>query len=218
MIFTPIDLPAWPRSQMFMYFSRMAPTGYSVTVDVDVTGLREALKTKVFMFFPSYLWLATKCLNEQQEFKIAQKDGVLGYYDVLTPLYASFHEDDRTFSLMWTEYDSDLNVFHRCYCENQQAFANNHGVLCQPGTPPENAYTVSTVPWISFRHFAVHSYDNKPYFFPSVEAGKIRKEGRHEYLPLSLTCHHATTDGYHIHLFLERLQQEIDKLRGYTVQ
>ena len=214
MIFTPIDLQTWPRSQTFWYFSRMAPTGYSITVDVDVSGLQTALKAKGYKFFPTYLWLVTKCLNEQQEFKIAQKDGILGYYDTLTPLYASFHEDDKTFSLMWTEYNSNLDSFHQQYCQNQQRFAGNHGILCQPGTPPpENAYTVSTVPWISFRHFAVHSYGNKPYFFPSVEAGKIRKENEREYLPLSLTCHHATTDGYHVHHFLVRLQREIDGLR-----
>ena len=213
MIFTPIDLQTWPRGQMFWYFSQMAPTGWSITVDVDVTGLRSALKAKGLRFFPVYLWLVTKCLNEQTEFKVARKDDVLGYYDTLTPLYASFHEDDKTFSLMWTEFDDDLNVFHQRYCDNQQRYALNHGVLCQPGTPPENAYTVSTLPWISFRHFAVHSYENKPYYFPSVEAGKICAEGERELLPLSLTCHHATTDGWHVQLFLSRLQQEIDALK-----
>ena len=208
-----IDLKTWPRRQMFWYFSEMAPTGYSITVDMDVTGLRTALKTKGYRFLPTYLWLVTKCLNEQMEFKIARKGDVLGYYDTLTPLYASFHEDDKTFSLMWSEFQNDLDAFHQQYCDHQQRFAHNHGVLCQPETPPENAYTVSTIPWISFNHFAVHSYDNKPYFFPSIEAGKIRIEGSHEFLPFSMTCHHATTDGYHVQVFLNRLQQEIDGLR-----
>ena len=111
MQFTPIDLQTWPRGQMVLYFSRIAPTGYSITVDIDVTGLRASLKKRGFKFFPSYLWLVTKCLNEQVEFKAAQKDNILGYYDTLTPLYASFHDDDKTFSLMWTEYDTDLSVF-----------------------------------------------------------------------------------------------------------
>ena len=39
MHFYPIDLKTWPRGQMFCYFSRMAPTGYSITVDLDVTRL-----------------------------------------------------------------------------------------------------------------------------------------------------------------------------------
>ena len=59
---------------MFWYFSKMAPTGYSITVDVDMTGLRGALKERGFRFFPAYLWLVTKCLNEQTEFKVAQLD------------------------------------------------------------------------------------------------------------------------------------------------
>jgi chloramphenicol O-acetyltransferase type A len=102
MEFTPIDLQRWPRSQMFYYFSKMAPTGYSMTVNVDVTELRTCAKQENIKFFPAYLWLITKNLNRQTEFKVAERDGVVGYYDTLTPLYASFHEDDHTFSLMWT--------------------------------------------------------------------------------------------------------------------
>ena len=212
MLFHPIDLATWPRGQMFYYFSQMAPTGYSITVDLDVTRLRETLNRANRKFFPTYLYLATKCLNRQQEFKIAYQEKTLGYYETLTPLYASFHEDDKTFSLMWTEYDADYEIFYQNYLSNQRRFGGNHGVLSQPQTPPPaNAYTVSCVPWISFQHFAVHSYDCKPYFFPSVEAGKIytSPEGR-QLLPLSLTCHHATTDGYHVDVFLKDLQREMD--------
>lgn len=99
--FTPIDLRAWPRGETFYYFSQMAPTGYSLTVELDVTRLRAALKDKGYKFFPAYLWLVTKCLNEQPEFRLAEADGQLGCYNVLTPLYANFHEDDHTFSLLW---------------------------------------------------------------------------------------------------------------------
>ena len=215
MNFTPIDLQTWPRGQMFYYFSKMAPTGYSITVQVDVTELRKMLKEAGLKFFPAYLWLVTKNLNRQAEFKVAEKDGVLGFYDSLTPLYASFHEDDHTFSLMWTEYTDDFSRFHQAYLENQAQFGYNHGVLSQPQTPPPNAYTVSCVPWISFSHFAVHSYENKPYYFPSVEAGKFHEEAGHILMPLSITCHHAATDGYHIKCFLDSLQEDVNDFAQY---
>ena len=67
MKFTPIDLQTWPRGQMFYYFSQMAPTGYSLTVPVDVTDLRNTLKQAGVKFFPAYLWLVTKNLNRQSE-------------------------------------------------------------------------------------------------------------------------------------------------------
>lgn len=211
MNFTPIDLASWPRREVFYYFSRMAPTGYSLTTELDVTALRRTLQEANLKFFPAYLWLVTRHLNQQEEFKLAERDGVLGVYDVLTPLYAAFHPDDKTFSLMWTPYQENFPDFYRAYLENQAAYGDNHGILAQPQTPPPpNAYTVSCVPWVSFSHFAVHSYENKPYYFPSVEAGKIFSRDGSQLLPLSITCHHAATDGWHIHRFLEGLQADMD--------
>ena len=209
-MFNKIDTKSWPRAEVFYYFFKMAPTGYSMTVNVDITGLIRQTRERGLKFFPAYLWLVTRNLNRQQEFKCAIRDGELGYYDTLTPLYASWHDDTKTFSFMWTEYSDSFKEFYDAYCHNQTEYADRHGVLGRPGTPPENAYTVSAVPWVEFTHFAVHSYENKPYFFPSIEAGKYHNEGDRVIMPLSLTCHHATTDGWHIAGFLEDLENDIN--------
>ena len=215
-VFTPIDLQEWERSQIFYYFAKMAPTGYSLTVKLDVTNMKGALDRAEMRFYPAYLWLVTTCLNRQKEFKMAEKDGQLGYFDSLTPLYAIFHEDDKTFSLMWTKYDEDFRTFYDAYIHDLKINGANHGILAQPGMlPPPNAYTISFVPWISFQHFAVHSYENKPYYFPSVEAGKFTVENGRLIMPLSITCHHATTDGYHVHQFIDQLQAEADRFEIY---
>ena len=34
-------------------------------------------------------------------------------------------------------------------------------------------------------------------------------------MPLSMTCHHATTDGYHVHRFLEQMQKDMDDFETY---
>ena len=214
--FSPLDLRTWKRGQMFYYFAKMAPTGYSLTVDVDITRMLAVCGEAGVKFFPAYLWLVTKCLNRQEEFRIAEKEGQIGYYDFLTPLYASFHEDDQTFSLMWTEFQEDFSVFYRAYLENQKRYGDNHGVLCQNRTvPPENAYTVSCVPWISFRSFSVHSYGDKSCYFPSVEAGRYYESGGSILMPLSITCHHAASDGYHVKCFLEDFQESADNFAWF---
>lgn len=216
--FNPIDLQTWPRGQMFYYFSRMAPTGYSLTVDFDVTTMRSALKECKTKFFPAYLWLTTKMLNKQQEFKIALVDEVLGYWDTLTPLYAAFHDDDKTISLMWTEYDESFPVFYNRYLDNQQKYGSNHGILSQPEClPPANSYTISAIPWVEFKHFAFHMYENKPYYFPTIEAGKFIMDNGRTLMPLSITAHHATTDGWHIKNFLDDLQHEMDHLQNWLI-
>lgn len=209
--FTPIDMNTWPRREHFHYFAHMAPTGYSLTVEVDVTRLRAALKRRELKFYPAYLWLATHSLNAQEAFRLAEKEGVLGVYDTLTPLYAVFHRDDKTFSMQWTAFDENFAAFYRGWVRDQERYGENHGFLARrDALPPENAYTVSCMPWVSFRHFAVHSYDSKAYYFPSVEAGRFEEWDGRTILPLSITCHHAATDGWHVKGFLEQLQREAD--------
>lgn len=209
-MFHKIDMNNWERRDLFYYFSQMAPTAYSLTVDVDVTKLLSVTKEKKLKFFPAYLWLVTRNLNRFPEFKCAIKDGVLGYYDTLVPMYATWHEENHSFSFMWTEFFDEFQEFYAAYMENQEKYGENRSLLARPELPPENAYTVSAVPWIDFKHFAVHSYENKAYFFPSVEAGKYHEELGKMTMPLSLTCHHATTDGYHISEFLKHLQRDMD--------
>ena len=112
-LFTPLDLETWPRREIFYYFSKMAPTGYSLTVQLDITRLRRTLKSAGVKFYPAYLWLVTRTLHQQTEFKLAEKEGQLGYYHTLTPLYAIFHDDDHTFSLQWTVYQERFLAFYQ---------------------------------------------------------------------------------------------------------
>lgn len=49
-------------------------------------------------------------------------------------------------------------VTHSLNAREAFRLAEKDGVLGVYNTlPPENAYTVSCMPWVSFRHFAVHS-------------------------------------------------------------
>ena len=56
-MFHPIDVQNWPRREIFYYFSQMEPTGYSLTVDLDITELLQTVKAHKLKFFPVYLWL-----------------------------------------------------------------------------------------------------------------------------------------------------------------
>lgn len=43
MNFTPIDYNNWNRREIFYYFSSMAPTGYSLTFEINVTELNKII-------------------------------------------------------------------------------------------------------------------------------------------------------------------------------
>lgn len=83
--FSLIDVEKWNRREIFFYFSRIAPTTYSVTSSLDITNMIKALKEHNLKFFPSFLWLSTTIINQHPEFRVAMKDGNIGYYSSLTP-------------------------------------------------------------------------------------------------------------------------------------
>ena len=149
-VFTPLDRSAWPRCQAFWYYTEAAPTTYSMTVSLDVTGTRRALRAAGLKFFPAYLWLVTRAVREVPELRVAVREGVLGHWRELTPTYPQFHPDDGSTSLLWTEFDPDFSVFYRRYLEDTAHWGEDHGILTGKGAPPENSYVISCTPWFSF--------------------------------------------------------------------
>jgi chloramphenicol O-acetyltransferase type A len=188
----------------------MAPTTYTINVVMDVTLMKNTLKKKGYKFFPAYLYLVTRAIDKQQELRIGVQDGVLGYWDHLTPAYPQFHEEDKTISLLWTEYQDCFQTFYENYVADTLNYGERHGLLSRKGIPLPNAYIVSCIPWFTFQSFSLHNHGIKDYYFPSFEAGKITENNGILEMPLSVTVHHATTDGYHLKVFFEELQRTMN--------
>lgn len=45
---------------------------------------------------------------------------------------------------------------------------------------------------------------------PMITSGKYEKEGSQLLMPVNIKVHHATVDGYHVSLFFEILQREMN--------
>lgn len=209
--FQPIAMHTWPRAQLFHYYTQTASTSYTVNVSMDVTILRRELKRQGYHFFPAYLYLVSKAIKHQQEFRTAVVDGLLGYWDCLTPAYPQFHEDDKTTSLLWTEYCEDFETFHGQYLADTAKHGQSHGILTSKGIPPLNSYIISCIPWFTFNSFSLHNHGIKDYYFPSFEAGGFVKNSDGQIImPLSVTVHHAATDGFHLKILFEELQEAMN--------
>ena len=209
-LFTTIDMAIWPMAQAFHYYTQMAPTSYSVNVNMDVTSLRKEVKARGVKFLPAYLYLVTQAINKQEQLRVAVKDGVLGHWQTLTPAYPQFHEDDKTTSLLWTEHDECFQTFYKEYMEDIKKHGSSHGILSSKGIPLPNAYIISCIPWFTFNSFSLHNHGIKDYYVPSFEAGGFVESDDKVLMPLSVTVHHATTDGYHLKIFFEELQRTIN--------
>ena len=209
--FTPIDRNTWPMAQAFYYYTEIAPTSYTINVKMDVTVMHHVLKERNYKFFPAYLYLVTRVIGQQEHLRVGIRDEVLGHWNTLVPAYPQFHEDDQTTSLLWTEYQACFHDFYEQYTDDIRLYGNGHGILSAKGMPPANTYIISCIPWFTFDSFSLHNHGIKNYYFPSFEAGGLIESCGRIQMPLSVTVHHATTDGYHLKVFFEVLQQLMDR-------
>lgn len=209
--FHAVDMKTWAREQTYHYFTEtVLPVTFSINVTLDVTVLRETLKKKKLKFFPAYLYIITRAIGKQREFRMAIQDGVLGYWGNLTPFYPMFHEDDKTITFNWTEYVEDFKVFYKNYTKDMEQYGNSCGIISSKGTPPANSYIIACVPWFTFNSLSMHLQDAENYYAPIFESGAFTEKDGRIVMPLSITANHATVDGYHIKVLLEELQQTMD--------
>ena len=108
-----IDWESWPRRDHFNYYYNQIKCRYTLTAHIDIAPLREFQKQRRLRFFPLMLYAIMRAVNENREFRMSfDGDGRLGYWDVVVPCYTVFHEEDKTFSDIWSEYDGDLRAFY----------------------------------------------------------------------------------------------------------
>ncbi|AAK76806.1 chloramphenicol O-acetyltransferase type A [Clostridium acetobutylicum] len=205
--FHAIDMNTYPRAHTYNYFTKTVSTLiYSINITLDVTILRATLKNKGLKFFPAYVYLVTRAIGRHQEFLMAIQNDMLGYWDCRTPFYPIFHEDDKTITFLWTEYNEDFEVFYKNYISDIREYGNNHGIMLSKDAPPSNNYIISCIPWFSFNSLSMQLQNAKNYYAPIFEAGRFTETNGIITLPLSITVNHATVDGYHIKLLLDELQ------------
>ena len=76
-----------------------------------------------------------------------------------------------------------------------------------PDMPP-NVLNVSMIPWVHFTAFHLNLHHGDQYLLPIFTLGKYQEKDGRRMLPLAIQVHHAVCDGYHIALFMEKLQQK----------
>lgn len=203
-----IDRENWNREQYFEYYLKLKCT-FSMTVNVDITRLLKELHQKGIKFYPVFIYLISKVVNNHKEFRTSFNDeGALGYWEEMIPSYTIFHKDDKSFSSIWTDYSSDFHIFYKNYEEDMRLYTNVHGLFTKENIPP-NVFPISSIPWSSFTGFNLNINNDGDFLLPIITCGKYFNEENKVMLPVSLQVHHSVCDGYHASRFLEDLQQLI---------
>ncbi|MFR1758131.1 MAG: CatA-like O-acetyltransferase [Christensenellaceae bacterium] len=204
MAFHRIAVEHWARKEHYEHFMQEVVCSYSMTADLDITRLKGQ------RLYPAMLWLLTDTVQAIPEFRTAATEEGLGVYDGMTPAYTVFHQQTKTFSCLWTAFSEDYPTFLKAYEADLEAYGTDVHYIAKPGRPA-NSFDVSVLPWACFTGFHLNIAGDGKYLLPIFTIGrKFERDGR-LYLPLAIQVHHAVCDGYHICLFVNTLQEKIER-------
>lgn len=207
-----IDQERWERKKHYEYYTDMLPCGYCVTVRLDVTNLYRQVKDAGYKFYPAFIYCVSKAVNGMKEFRMGRNSqGEPGIWDEVHPNYTIFHEDDHTFSDVWSYYDED---FEKCYhniTEDMEKYKDCKGPKVK-GDQPANFYCISCVPWMDFIGYSTWVPGGTPNLFPIITFGKYAEEEGRKVLSASLTISHAAADGYHTSMLFQKIQKILDEI------
>jgi chloramphenicol O-acetyltransferase type A len=203
MAFHLIDIASWPRKEFYEHFINEVVCSYSLTVNLDITALKGE------RLYPAMIWLLTKTVNEMPEFRTSLTEEGLGIYDSMHPMYTVFNKENKNFSGIWSYFSEEYAEFLRSYDADAREYSKSTRYAPKEGTPP-NSFNISMAPWTTFTSFNINVYDEGKFLLPIFTMGKHFEQDGKRLLPLAIQAHHAVCDGYHIGLFVEKLQKHID--------
>ncbi|MGI6030683.1 MAG: CatA-like O-acetyltransferase [Eubacteriales bacterium] len=208
-----VDMEHWPRRDHYEFYTQQLGCGFSVSAELDITKFRQVQQQQGARFYAALIHCISYCVNNQEEFRLRLRDGELVAYDVVHPNYTIFHQDDHTFTDVWTEYQEEFGGFYNRVTEEMDRYAQVKGMKAKPTQPP-NFFCVSCTPWLSFTGVSMIREGGMP-FMPIITCGRYTLRDGRLYMPIAVTISHAVADGYHVSMLMQQLQQRMDETENW---
>ena len=204
-----LNLDTWPRKEHFEFFSSFDEPFFGIVATIDCTKAYAAAKQQGISFFLYYLHKTLAAVNSIEAFKYRIANGEVLVHETVD-VSATLTRDDNTFGFSFMPYHTDINIFVAGAQKEIERVRNTPGLFTRT-FDSDNLIHFSALPWVNFTSLSHARSYTFPDSCPKVSVGKmiVDEEGRRT-MPVSVHVHHGLMDGYHVGLFFEALQREMD--------
>ncbi|MBR5687589.1 MAG: hypothetical protein IKX36_06485 [Prevotella sp.] len=203
-----IDISTWERREWFEHFSRMKSPHYAVAVNADVTRLVEYKRQHHLSFYFALIYLSTKVLNNIENFRLRICDGEVVLYDMIHTNFTHKLPEEQLFRYHTAPFTGTLEEY---VIATSKAIKEQTTLFGGMGAIPNVAY-FSCAPTLDTTCITNPGLDDVDDAIPRINWGKYMERDGRQILNITFTANHRFIDGYHIGLFFEALQKEIDAL------
>jgi len=202
-----VDIENWNRKEHFYFFNQFEDPYFSVTVDFDVTKAYQYAKQQNISFFALYLHACMKALNSVENFKYRIQENKVVIRDVIHAS-ATILRENKTFGFSFIHYSDDFTIFNKNFeLEKERIFTSN--TLFPPQNTDDCIYC-SAMNWFSFSAQKEPVFGVEKESVPKFAFGKFKKKEGLLQMPVAISVNHALVDGYHVGLFTEKFQKELN--------
>lgn len=203
--FTVVDMENWDRAPFYKLYTEEWHSIYgSATKKLDVTATVAECKARGIKLAPALIYCTGLALNERECFRLGIKDGEVGHWDKLHPIYPVRNENMNTYAFHTTKFTDSFKTFYKGYMQERESGVETKGKMFV-GDIPQNNFQISIMPVTDFdsSNFSMGSYR---YFFPPIVVMGKYTGNRKKTIPVAITINHAAVDGYDVGMFFTGLQ------------
>jgi chloramphenicol O-acetyltransferase type A len=177
---------------------------YGITTTIDCTkGYNESKKLGI-SFFTYYLHQTLMAVNAVENFRLRICNEEVFLFDSISAS-ATVMRADQTFGFSLMEFTENMQDFATIVSTEIDRIQTTTGIITTEY--PENLIHFSALPWIDFTSLSHARSFTWPDSCPKISFGKLTVENGKKTIPVSVHVHHGLVDGYHVGLFLEKLQE-----------
>lgn len=206
-----IDYTTWPRYQHYLFFKDFEMPRFNMTFPIDVTNLYQYGKAKGYRFYFLLMHQVVKTLNQIENFQYRIEDGRVFQQAIEHVSFTDFIEAQKLFKMVFTNVDPDYVKFEKTAIEVSQKQGNQ--LIQMDKESILNTIYVTSFPWARFTHFTHATKLGSTDSVPRISWSQFLDENGKKTLHLSIEVHHGLVDGYHVGLFIQQLQQQLNDIR-----
>lgn len=201
---TKINLENWNRKEHFLFFKQMEEPFYGITTTIDCTKGYNESKQLGISFFTYYLHQTLMAVNAVENFRLRICNDEVFLFDSISAS-ATVMREDKTFGFSLMEYAENIQDFATIVSTEIDRIQSTTGIITTEY--PENLIHFSALPWINFTSLSHARSFTWPDSCPKISFGKLTNANGIKTIPISVHVHHGLVDGYHVGLFLDKLQE-----------